>query len=802
MAALVGRALPGRAHGGLALELLGPHEGRKLVGETLAGFPNLRRRSSLGGMLRPILSRVAAAVLAALLPAQASPVLVEAEAFDELGGWVLDQQFMDLMGSPYLLAHGMGRPVADASTRVTLPGPGRYRLWARTRDWVAPWKAPGAPGRFQILIDGEPVDTLFGTEGEAWHWQDGGIVEAKVAQIDVALHDLTGFEGRCDALVFAADHAWRPPEELDELTPWRRRALGMPDQPEDVGSFDLVVVGGGTAGTSAAVTAARMGLTVALIQDRPVLGGNSSSEVRVWPEGHVNQQPYPRIGDVVMELVPERRADSKNAQGAHVFDDDRKLRVARAEPNIALFLENRMNGAVARAGSIESVVCQNVRSGRRVRVRGRLFLDSTGDGCLGALVGADFEQTEVGHMGASNLWNIRCLCEDEDPLSSALEAACEDATFPRVPWAVDLRDRPFPGRTQGKTEPQAGAQPISLGNWFWESGFDRDPIRDMERVRDQNFRAMYGAWDAIKNVEKRYPAHRLNWVAYIAGKRESRRLLGDVVLTGEDLRDGTEFEDGCFPCTWGIDTHFPHEKYDEGHEGDEFISDYTRGKGYDYDGPYWAPYRCLYSRNVDNLFMAGRDISVTHEALGAVRVMKTTGAMGEIVGLASSICIERDCSPREVYAVHLEDLQERMRRGAGKIAIVDREDDGTWVLPARTAKVRGQPLRYEGDRDCLGYWRSDDAYPEWAVALEDRGRLEVRLELACPAEEAGAAFEVRLGGQVLRAVVPSTGGWDRFDEVDIGAVALERGRHRLTVHGHKGEGPLMKLRSVRLVPVR
>ena len=205
-----------------------------------------------------------------------------------------------------------------------------------------------------------------------------------------------------------------------------------------------------------------------------------------------------------------------------------------------------------------------------------------------------------------------------------------------------------------------------LGNWFWENGFDRDPIRDMERIRDQNFRAMYGAWDAIKNVEKRYPAHRLNWVAYVAGKRESRRLLGDVILTAEDLRDGKKFEDGCFPCTWGIDTHHPDPRYQKGHEGDEFIADYTHGEGYTYDGPYWVPYRCLYSRNIRNLFMAGRDISVTHEALGAVRVMKTTGSMGEIVGMAAALCMRTDCDPRNVYQLHLDELKSLMKVGAGK----------------------------------------------------------------------------------------------------------------------------------------
>ena len=368
-----------------------------------------------------------------------------------------------------------------------------------------------------------------------------------------------------------------------------------------------------------------------------------------------------------MQLVPEKKRDSYNAQSAAVFDDDRKMRVVEAEPNITLYLEQRANQAHAEEGRIHSVVSQHTRSGQRTRIFGKWFLDSTGDGTIGFLSGADFQQTEKGHMGASNMWNIKCLCEDEDPLSAALKEATQEAAFSRTPWAVDLTDKPFPGRTDETLTKKYRSDKnlISIGNWYWESGFDRDPITEMERVRDQNFRAMYGAWDALKNVDQRYPAHKLNWVAYIAGKRESRRLLGDVILTGEDLRDGRVFEDGCFPCTWGIDTHFPVEAYKKGHEGDEFIAAATRGKGYTYQGPYWVPYRCLYSRNIDNLFMAGRDISVTHEALGAVRVMKTTGAMGEIVGMAASLCKKFDCSPREIYTEHLEELQALMKVGAG-----------------------------------------------------------------------------------------------------------------------------------------
>ena len=604
-------------------------------------------------------------------------VFLEAEHFANTGGWMVDQQFMDQMGSPYLLAHGLGEPVKDAETTATFPAAGKYRVWVRTRDWVAPWKAPGAPGKFQLMVNGHALKTTFGTEGALWHWQDGGVITVKT-QTRIALHDLTGLEGRCDAIVFCLDLDFHPPDGGRALAKFRRETLGLPEQPEDGGSYDLVVVGGGIAGTSAAISAARLGMRVALVQDRPVLGGNGSSEVRVWPEGKINQAPYPRIGDVVAELVPEKTKMDGNAKDATIYADDRKMALVRAEPNIALFTEERVNEVEADGGMIRSVVAQNTRTGRRLRLKARLFADCTGDGVVGFLAGADYETSSDDHLGASNLWNVHdavaakdallCECKDTNALTGAVTISMKPAPFPRCPWAIDLTDKPFPGRpANAGSKGNTNEPPPSLGGWFWESGFNKDPISDVEWMRDQNFRAMYGAWDALKNVNKLYPNYKLGWAAFIAGKRESRRLLGDVILAADDFRTNRVWPDGVFPCSWSIDLHSPNPAYQKGHEGEEFIARSTvSSKEFAYKGPYWAPYRSLYSRNVNNLFMAGRDISVTHDGLGPVRVMRTCGMMGEVVGMAAFVCKEHKVLPRGVYREHLDDLKDLMERGAGR----------------------------------------------------------------------------------------------------------------------------------------
>ena len=218
----------------------------------------------------------------------------------------------------------------------------------------------------------------------------------------------------------------------------------------------------------------------------------------------------------------------------------------------------------------------------------------------------------------------------------------------RTVVALDLTDKPFPTKL------------ADLGVWFWESGFDFDTIQDAEAIRDHNLRAMYGAWDCLKNVKKLYPNHRIVWAAYISGRRESRRLLGDVILGKDDILSGREFADGCVGSTWSIDLHLPDPAFEAAAPDNPFISEakYTQFR----KKPYPIPYRCFYSRNVPNLMMAGRNISVTHEALGTTRVMGTNGMMGEALGRAALLCKKHNADPRHVYEKYLDEFKQLLKQ--------------------------------------------------------------------------------------------------------------------------------------------
>jgi len=577
-------------------------------------------------------------------------LFIEAENFQNKGGWVVDQQFMDLMGSPYLMAHGMGTLVSDATTTVNFAKTGEYTVFVRTYNWTSPWTSKEGPGKFQLTIDGRALNNkILGTESTTWEWQEVGKVKISSKTVTIGLRDLTGFNGRCDAIYFTMDNAL-PPNEAEALTAFRKEKLGLPEVVPDAGKFDFVVVGGGVAGTAAALTAARQGLKVALIQDRPVLGGNNSSEVRVHLGGRINLDPYPKLGDVVNEIAPLRGG---NAQPGDYYEDEKKQERVNTEKNISLFLNFRACKVEKEGTSIKTVFAKHIETAEELSFSAPLFADCTGDGTIGYLAGADFS------MGRES------KAEFNEP--TAPEEADKMTMGSSVQWYSKEGDKSsdFPEFDYGIDFNETNAQKVTMGEWTWETGMNFDQISDFERVRDYGLLVVYSNWSYLKNkssFKEEYKNKYLDWVAYIAGKRESRRLIGDIVLTEQDITNFVIYPDASAPTSWTIDLHYPDPKNSDHFPGVEFKSIAVHKAIH----PYPIPYRCFYSRNVDNLFMAGRNISVTHVALGTVRVMRTTGMMGEVVGMAASIAAKNKTSPRGVYQERLDELQRLMTKGAGK----------------------------------------------------------------------------------------------------------------------------------------
>jgi len=564
-----------------------------------------------------------------------SGVLVEAASFAERGGWKLDTQHYQQMGGCYLLAHGMGKPVANARTTVTIPQPGTWHVWVRTRDWCpGDWKAPG---RFKVHIHGAPLEPDFGAEGEKWHWQAGGTVAiASPGAVEVELEDLTGFDGRCDAIYFSREASPHlPNDDLVEFAAWKDRLGGRVGKDIEEQAFDVVIVGGGIAGCAAALAAKLKGLKVALIQDRPLFGGNASEEIRVHTIG------IPGKAEEILKTIdtphyPNGHADAKIAQA--------KREATMAASGVDCFTQHIAIGLEKDGDTIASVEAREVATGNIRRFRAPVFIDATGDGWLGYWAGADHRygreaRTEFGEAWEQHgdLWSP--ATPDNRVLGTSVlwnsEQTGERSDFPDVPWAM----------------PVAKGNSAIAGEWYWEySAQEVHQIKDAEWIRDHMLRAIYGSFASAKKDPKNATVA-LKWVAYVAGKRESRRLMGDYIYTLADMTQRRQFPDTVVTERRAVDLH--HQLAVTGSKYD-FLSKALYHKT---DGDYYVPFRCLYSRNIANLMMAGRCFSCSHVGLGGPRVMRTLGQMGVATGLAAALCKKHGVLPRGVYDKHMEELR-------------------------------------------------------------------------------------------------------------------------------------------------
>ncbi|EXJ74767.1 uncharacterized protein A1O5_01462 [Cladophialophora psammophila CBS 110553] len=576
-----------------------------------------------------------------------SGILVEAEEFDDFGGWVLDSQFDLEMGSPYLLAHGNGRPVTDATTVISIPEAAKYNIWVRAKDWV-----PGHhPGRFTLAVNGNTLRTVFGANDLDWSWQYGGNMELPLGKIKLVLHDLTGFCGRCDAIFFSRDDVAPPQATHAAARAWRRKFRGLPQDPVDIGTFDLVVIGGGVPGVAAALTAARLGERVALVHDRPYLGGNASVEIGLRPRG---------VTGPLIDELSQRKPDG-DLYASELLD---------AEDNATVFLEYAVYNVVQRNSTIISVDARHARSGREVRLTAPIFIDCSGRAIVGLLSGAETlfgqeSQSEYGEKLAPADGNNM---HHGNTVFFRTRMARSPVAFPHVPWATEVaKDFSDLGGQLTKPGIENGPGPAVAPSFvsdpnvprrmtrplthFWEYGQWLDPYTQGEHIRDFLLRAIYGTFSNVKTKDPRtYANLEFDWVAYVPAQGEFRRYKGDYVLTENDIRNHKRFHDAVVQNEGAFCLHYPGDKkYD------------FRLKWWEWDErdgkPYDIPFRCIYSVNISNLMMAGKHMSATHVASSNTKFMGNGGQHAIATAAAAHLCKKYSTTPRGVYESHLSELQ-------------------------------------------------------------------------------------------------------------------------------------------------
>ena len=414
---------------------------------------------------------------------------LEAESFADYGDWRLDTQFTHKMGSAYLIAPGVGKPIGPAKTTFAVPRAGTWHAWVRTKDWLPEF----SPGTFALTVNGRQSGPLGASKKGGWRWEKAGAFALSQGEVAVSLDDLSGAFARCDAILFTTDAAYVPPDDGEALVAARRRFAGEMDVVVDGGTYDVVVVGAGTAGMGAALAAARTGARTALVHDRPVMGGNSSIELGVGTDGaagsHPNKKTDLRESGLCEEAnLMRARAEPKTLSGAYRLMVD-------AEPRLAEIPNQRVLSVEKDGDRITAVVARDTLTGRHTRTRGTIFIDCTGDGWVGIFAGAAHmygreAQGEYNEWPApetrDNLTMSGCL------MDGYLGYRFVKRSYP-VPYATPSWANVLPS---GFTRHIRSISPT----WWIEHGGRFDDLEDPERARDELVRIVFAYWGWVKNV--------------------------------------------------------------------------------------------------------------------------------------------------------------------------------------------------------------------------------------------------------------------------------------------------------------
>ena len=435
---------------------------------------------------------------------------------------------------------------------------------------------------------------------------------------------------------------------------WNQLGKGFADAPgrKKTLDFEVAVIGGGIAGICAAVASARQGAKTILVQNRPVLGGNSSSEIRAHVNGveHLRGTGLPeRETGIIEELLLHDRF--LNPQASYPLWDHSLYDFVIREPGLELMLNTQCTEAVmSGSGTIRSARCMQLTTEMHYTVNARVFIDCSGDGLLAASAGALFRTGRE----ASSEFDEKYAPEVADGWqmgpSILMESKDMGKPTPYTPPSFAIKYDAVKSH-RGRTFDH-----YWIGPWWIEVGSDLDIIADQDTIRQKLMGYVHGVWDYIKNSGKFPEAEdlALDWVGNLPGPRESRRFIGDFILSEKDLLEHRLFDDAVAYGGWSLDEHCPGG-----------IENLREPPSYFHEGfaeVYQIPYRCLYSKNVPNLLLAGRNVSQTHIAMSSTRVQGTTALMGQAAGAAAGLCIREDVLPREAGERYMDDIQEQLLR--------------------------------------------------------------------------------------------------------------------------------------------
>lgn len=501
--------------------------------------------------------------------------------------------------------------------------------------------------------------------------------------------------------------------------------------------YELVVVGGGISGICAAIAGARKGLKTALINNRPVLGGNASSEIKMHICGadYHGSKPNTRETGIIEELLLANKA--VNPQNSFSILDTILWEKTKFQKNLDLYLNTHLYSVDVLDNKINKIFCNQLTTEKVFSFNSKYFVDTTGDGYLGFLSGAEYM---FGKEGKST-FNEELAPEKYQNItmgSSLMFKAIKldkKVPFKKPSWAKTFTEEDLKFRDHSN---------FDFGYWWIELGGDKlNTISDSEEIRDELLKSVFGVWDHIKNGGNHgADNYVLDWVGFLPGKRESRRLSGDYVLKEKDLLDGKVFEDAVAYGGWPMDIHAVG-----GIDNKEEPTKWNCSNLL-----YSIPYRALYSKNISNLFIGGRAISASHVAFSSTRVMATCGVIGQAIGTAAALCNEKNITPRDL----LKDISTLQKILIKDDCYIPGQREKLEIYDNAQVVASSYKLGYEPENVINGWQRNiGNDINMWSSTKEDKEKyIEIILESEKEINEVIIDFNSNLSREIMITQVP------------------------------------------------